>query len=239
MLWRVPAHRPGHVGRTGAERRGPPGRRARARPHGVPRRAVLGPRRHVRRRRAPAFRATLVELDGKRLADGPRLRRRHRRARAPSADVVLLDEAGAAALADRLRDPPFTVASVESEPFTERPQGAVHHVDAAAGGRPQARASARRARWRVAQRLYERGLITYMRTDSHQPVGAGGQRGPHRRSASMYGEEYLPDRAAHVPQQGEERAGGARGDPARRRPHPHARRRARRARRPTSGASTS
>ena len=78
---RVPTHRPRHVGRSGAERRDPPRRRPRARPHGVPQRLATGisrarsprddhgvPRdaRHARRQ-APRV--------------GPRLRRRHRRAR--------------------------------------------------------------------------------------------------------------------------------------------------------------
>ena len=66
----------------------------------------------------------------------------------------------------------------------------------------------------IAQRLYERGYITYMRTDStnlsEQAITAA-------RSAirEQYGEEYLPAEAARLPQQGEERAGGPRGDPAR------------------------
>ena len=127
------------------------------------------------------------------------------------------------------RDVPFRVACVESNPFTERPTRAVHDVDAPAGGGPQAALHARPRTMAVAQRLYERGYITYMRTDStnlsEQAITAA-------RTAirEQYGDEYLPGRAAHVPQQGEERAGGARGDPARRRRDPHARRRARRAR---------
>ena len=106
---------------------------------------------------------------------------------------------------------------------------AVHHVDAAAGVGPQAALHRVPHDGRRATPL-RAGFITYMRTDStnlsEQAVGAA-------RTAirEQYGEEYLPGRAAHVPQQGEERAGGARGDPARRRSHPHARRGERRARR--------
>ena len=47
----VAARRRRTLGRTGAERRGPAGRRARARAHGVPQRGVLGPRRPLRRAR--------------------------------------------------------------------------------------------------------------------------------------------------------------------------------------------
>ena len=79
-----------------------------------------------------------MTLDGKRLASGRDFDADTGRLN-PDADVALLDEAGAAALAARLEDQPFTVASVETRAHTERPEGAVHHVDAAAGGGPQAR----------------------------------------------------------------------------------------------------
>ena len=67
----------------------------------------------------------------------------------------------------------------------------------------------------VAQRLYERGFITYMRTDStnlsEQAITAA-------RTAirEQYGDDYLPAAAPHVQEQGQERAGSARGDPSRR-----------------------
>ena len=111
---------------------------------------------------------------------------------------------------------------------------AVHDLDAAAGVEPQAalhrgahdggRAAALRA-----------GYITYMRTDStnlsEQAITAARDRDPRavRRRVPA-------GRAARVPQQGEERAGGARGDPARGRRDPHSRRGARRARRRRAAA---
>ena len=66
----------------------------------------------------------------------------------------------------------------------------------------------------VAQRLYENGYITYMRTDSitlsQTAIDAA-----RNQARELYGAEYVPDAPAHLRQQGEERAGGARGDPAR------------------------
>ena len=68
----------------------------------------------------------------------------------------------------------------------------------------------------VAQRLYERGYITYMRTDS-TTLSETAISAARDQARALYGAEYGPARPAGVQQQGEERAGGARGDPARRR----------------------
>ena len=54
--------------------------------------------------------------------------------------------------------------SVEETPYTAA-GGPVPHLDAAAGGSRKLRFSAQTT-MRLAQRLYENGYITYMRTDS-------------------------------------------------------------------------
>ena len=83
---------------------------------------------------------------------------------------------------------------------------------------------------RVAQRLYEGididgetvGLITYMRTDG---VDIADEAITAARSVigADYGNRYVPRRAAPLSDQGEERAGSARGDPPdRSRPPPAA-----------------
>src|SRR5205814_5945188 len=105
--------------------------------------------------------------------------------------VVLLDEGGAAALADRLADCSFHVASVESRVHSERPKAPFITSTLQQEAARKLGFSAARA-MHVAQGLYERGLITYMRTDStslaDQAVQAA--RAQIRR---MYGSDYLPE----------------------------------------------
>ena len=67
---------------------------------------------------------------------------------------------------------------------------------------------------RVAQRLYENGYITYMRTDS-TTLSESALTAARAQAATLFGAEYVPAAAAPLRAEGEERAGGARGDPAR------------------------
>jgi DNA topoisomerase-1 len=136
------------------------------------------------------FLATLVQLDGRRLALGrdfdPDTGRLDERA-----DVALLDEGAATSLASRLEDVPFTVASVETRTGTERPKPPfITSTMQQEAGRKLGFSAGRTMS--IAQGLYERGLITYMRTDSvslsAQAVTAA--RGQIRR---LYGDDYLPD----------------------------------------------
>jgi DNA topoisomerase-1 len=137
------------------------------------------------------FGASLVELDGKRLAEGRDFDPETGAiAAARVNDVVLLDDTAATTLADRLRNQPFNVSGVESEPFTERPRApfTTSTLQQESGRKLRYTASRTMA---VAQRLYERGYITYMRTDStnlsEQAITAA-------RTAirEQYGAEYLP-----------------------------------------------
>ena len=136
------------------------------------------------------FGANLVELDGVRLATGNDFDP-GTGAIAEGRDVVLLDETRASRLATALHRQPFTVRSVESQQFAERPKPpfttSTLQQEAARKLRfPAAKTMA------VAQRLYERGYITYMRTDStnlsEQAVTAA-----RHTIRELYGSEYLPD----------------------------------------------
>ncbi len=140
-----------------------------------------------------AFRAALVELDDTRLAEGRDFdpaTGKIAQAKSDAGDVVLLDADAAAALAARLQDASFAVTSVESDPFTERPRAPFTTSTLQQESSRKLRFGAART-MSIAQRLYERGYITYMRTDStnlsEQAVTAA-------RTAirEQYGEEYLP-----------------------------------------------
>lgn len=139
--------------------------------------------------RDQTFDAQLVSLAGKRLATGKDFDERTGKL-AAGKDVVLLDGPAAESLADRLRAAPWTVGSAEEKPFTRRPAPPFITSTLQQEANRKLRLSAREA-MRTAQKLYEEGFITYMRTDSvhlsQQALGAA------RECVSrLYGDQYLP-----------------------------------------------
>jgi DNA topoisomerase-1 len=136
------------------------------------------------------FPGTLVALDGRRVATGRDFDPASGQLARPD-DVVHVHEADAQALADELRDAPFRVVSVESRSTVERPRPPfITSTLQQEASRKLNFSSARTMA--VAQRLYENGFITYMRTDStHLSAEAiGAARDEIRR---RYGERFLPD----------------------------------------------
>ncbi len=109
-----------------------------------------------------AFAATLVALDGDRIASGRDFEPTTGQARS---DVVHLDENAARGLAARLEGRPFTVTRVEEKPYRRRPYPPFITSTLQQEGARKLRFSSTQT-MRVAQRLYENGYITYMRTDS-------------------------------------------------------------------------
>ena len=168
----------------------------------------------------PAFSATLVALGDRRVAAG---RDFDASGRLANPDVEVLDEGAAGALATALRGPEaaFTVRSVDEKPFSSRPKAPFMTSTLQQEGGRKLRLSAKQV-MSVAQGLYERGYITYMRTDSTNlsETALNAARSQVARALRRGLRARQPPR---LRPQGQERAGGARGDPSGRRLVPHAR----------------
>ncbi len=136
-----------------------------------------------------AVNAGLVALDGKRLATGKDFTQEG--ALKPAADVVRLGEADASGLAGRLADSAFTVRSVEEKPYRRSPYAPFMTSTLQQEAGRQMRFDSKRT-MQVAQRLYENGFITYMRTDSTSlsPAAVAAAR---RQASQLYGSQYVPD----------------------------------------------
>ena len=114
-----------------------------------------------------AFTARLVAVDGARVAtgrdfasDGTLTARG-----AKGATVVALDEATARSLAAGLADAAFSVRSVDEKPYRRSPAAPFMTSTLQQEASRKLRFSSQTT-MRIAQRLYENGHITYMRTDS-------------------------------------------------------------------------
>ncbi|MCY1703195.1 type I DNA topoisomerase [Deinococcus sp. SL84] len=134
------------------------------------------------------FPARLVEVAGERLAVGKDFDPATGTLK-KGADARLLSEAEAQALAAGLRGTALTVVSAEEKPFTQRPPAPfITSTLQQEGGRKLGMSATRTMR--AAQRLYEGGYITYMRTDStnlsSEAVGAA-----RKQAAQMYGVDYV------------------------------------------------
>ncbi|MPZ82064.1 MAG: type I DNA topoisomerase [Actinophytocola sp.] len=109
------------------------------------------------------FGARLLSVDGTRLATG---RDFNQDGRLKSESSVLrLDEPEARRLAGALTGAALSVSSVEEKPYTRRPYAPFMTSTLQQEAGRKLRFSAERT-MRIAQRLYENGYITYMRTDS-------------------------------------------------------------------------
>jgi DNA topoisomerase-1 len=114
---------------------------------------------------SPAFTATLVALDDAKVATGKDFGSDGRPHATRGGSVVVLDETRARALADSLQTSEFTVSSVEERPYRSAPKAPFMTSTLQQEGGRKLRLSASQV-MRVAQGLYERGYITYMRTDN-------------------------------------------------------------------------
>ncbi len=136
---------------------------------------------------AGRFEASLSSVDGVRTAGGRDFGPDGRLSRS---DVVLVDEAMATGLAERLEGAGFTVADRDSKPYRRRPSPpfitSTFQQEAARKLKMSATAA-----MRAAQGLYEKGYITYMRTDS-TTLSAAAVQAARSVVAERYGRDFLP-----------------------------------------------
>ncbi len=134
------------------------------------------------------FDATLLTVDGTRVATGKDF---GADGTMGSNDRLVLDEAGAAALSTALGDAEFAVRSVEAKPYTRKPYPPFRTSTLQQESGRKFRFGARRT-MSAAQRLYEGGYITYMRTDSITLAEAA-IAAARDLVTDRYGANFLPD----------------------------------------------
>jgi DNA topoisomerase I len=140
-----------------------------------------------------SFVATLQTVDGRRVAQGRDFTPTGELRADPSSKQAILHLNGeaAGALAERLRSTAFTVSSVERRPYTRKPYAPFRTTTLQQEASRKLGFSAKYT-MSVAQRLYENGYITYMRTDSitlsQTAIDAA-----RAQARELYGAEYVPD----------------------------------------------
>jgi len=134
------------------------------------------------------FTATLAAIDGVRVAKGADFGQDGCLSRD---DVTVLDEARAASLTEDLSEARFVVRSRESKPYRRRPAAPFTTSTFQQEAGRKLRLSSAMA-MRTAQALYEKGFITYMRTDSTTLSGTA-VRASRESIAQRYGSDFLPD----------------------------------------------
>ena len=131
------------------------------------------------------FEATLLQVDEARVATGKEFDANGK----PKPGVLVLDQSGATALAEGLLDSRFEVQSVEEKPYRRSPYPPFRTSTLQQEAGRRLRFSSART-MSVAQRLYENGYITYMRTDSTSLAGSA-VASARSQIAKLYGDEYL------------------------------------------------
>ncbi|WP_405488147.1 type I DNA topoisomerase [Nocardia sp. NBC_00511] len=132
------------------------------------------------------FGARLVQVDGARVATG---RDFGADGQLKTTGVTVLDSAYAHRLSESLNGVDFQVSSVESKPYTRKPYAPFMTSTLQQEAARKLRFTSERT-MRVAQRLYENGYITYMRTDSTTLSDTAIQ-AARAQATQLYGAEYV------------------------------------------------
>ncbi|MBN2176479.1 MAG: type I DNA topoisomerase [Demequinaceae bacterium] len=134
------------------------------------------------------FEARLASIDGTRVATGRDFDDRGQPKGSPTTHVTA---ATAGALASGLASAEFAVLGVESKPYTRRPSAPFITSTLIQEASRKLRLGAREA-MRVAQGLYERGYITYMRTDS-PTLSSEAVKAARAQAAELFGTESVAE----------------------------------------------
>jgi DNA topoisomerase I len=134
------------------------------------------------------FAARLAAVDGRRVAQG---RDFGRDGELKTAETVQLTEDDARGLAAALDGVPFAVTSVEEKPYTRRPAAPFMTSTLQQEASRKLRLSSQQT-MRTAQRLYENGYITYMRTDS-TTLSESALTAARAQARELYGADSVPE----------------------------------------------
>lgn len=146
------------------------------------------------RQNGTGFEAVMTHYRGIRLASGSDFDDDTGRLKAgltPDKDVLLLSEEDARALAERLPSAPWRVVNI-NERVSKRSPAPPFITSTLQQEASRKLSLSARETMRVAQRLYEHGHITYMRTDSTN-LSREAVDGSRRAVEKRYGKEYLSD----------------------------------------------
>jgi DNA topoisomerase-1 len=135
----------------------------------------------------PTFTAKLNSVDGRRVATGRDFDSLGG-LKKPD-EVLVLDESAAGALATGLRGAQLAVSSVEQKPYTRKPYPPFMTSTLQQEAGRKLRFSSERT-MSIAQRLYENGFITYMRTDS-TTLSQSAINAARNQASQLYGQEYV------------------------------------------------
>ncbi len=135
------------------------------------------------------FEATLVAVDHQRIARGSDFDQGGQLKRE---GVVVLDESSARSLAEALQGVSLAVRSVEEKPYRRSPAAPFITSTLQQEASRKLRMTAQTA-MRVAQRLYENGYITYMRTDS-TTLSSSAVAAARAQVTELYGADHVHDK---------------------------------------------
>ena len=136
-----------------------------------------------------SFEARLATVDDKRVAQG---RDFASDGTLRDADLTRVDEGQARRLAENLEGASFSVRTSEEKPYRRRPAAPFRTATLQQEASRKLRFSAQTT-MRVAQRLYESGYITYMRTDS-TTLSESALAAARRQVKQLFGDDYVPEK---------------------------------------------